>query len=380
MDNTNFAPDEVTKICDIIKCIYDRNLPLRKFTEEFMHKLKTLIYFDKSDFMFYKFDDSTGYYEMEHFIPTNWSRKEIYDYMHEHMHNDDVLPILSQPEYIAFRNSDIFSLTGRRKTDYFQQFAQEASLEISIDANIPLPSDYGIVAIIGIFRSIEKVAFSQRDLEIIKMLQPHLSERMKIDVAECECLRDRDCENGGKRNVPAEEKSFTSDWALDNIDTFGISVFDVTGNIVNSNASFSEFCEKYSGDEDNPLIKTIKKHLFAMTSKGILSIGPVPVHADEDTYMIQLTYNDMNKEYVTVAVHYTSELFSKRLAAIKHDHMLTNREFEIIWLSLKKCMTNSEISQELFISEATVKRHLYTAYQKVGVKNHKQLFQELQMI
>lgn len=46
---------------------------------------------------------------MESFRPTNWSNSEIHDYVTTYMHNDDVLPILSQPEYIAFRNSDLFS-------------------------------------------------------------------------------------------------------------------------------------------------------------------------------------------------------------------------------------------------------------------------------
>ena len=72
MNNTNFTVEEVIKIGDIIKCIYDKNLPLCKFTEDFMHKLKTLIYFDKSDFMFFKYNDFTKRYEMESFRPVNW--------------------------------------------------------------------------------------------------------------------------------------------------------------------------------------------------------------------------------------------------------------------------------------------------------------------
>ena len=80
-------------------------------------------------------------------------------HINEYMHNDDVLPILSQPEYIAFRNSDLFSLSDRRETEYFQQFASDASLEISIDANIPLPPDCDTIAILGLFRSIEKIEF-----------------------------------------------------------------------------------------------------------------------------------------------------------------------------------------------------------------------------
>ena len=100
----------------------------------------------------------------------------------------------------------------------------------------------------------------------------------------------------------------------------------------------------------------------------------------EDTYMVQLAYNDSNKDRITAAVYYTSDLFTKRLAALKLEYKLSNRDFEIIYLSLKRSLTNAEIAQELFISEATVKRHLYTVYQKIGINNQKQLFHELQMI
>lgn len=380
MENAVFTSEEVTKICNIIKCIYDRNLPFCKFTEEFFYKLKNLVYFDKSDFMFYKFDEGTGYYEMQHFRPINWSQKEIHDYENEHMHNDDVLPILAQPEYIAFRNSDIFSLTGRRKTDYFQQFANNASLEISIDANIPLSEDSDVFAIIGLFRSLEKVEFSLRDLAIIKMLQPHLSERIKRDVLEYECIQLGACEGNYRCREKKKDKGQTADAAFENIDTFGIGTFSLDGNIISSNASFSAFCKKYGEGKCNPMTQAISKYVSTMASKGLVSLGPLPLHIEDDTFMLQLNYTDARREYITAALHYTSELFSKRLTSLKHEYNLTNREFEIINLSLKKCMTNAEISQELLISEATVKRHLYTAYQKIGIRNQKQLFQELQMI
>lgn len=382
MNNINFTVEEVVKIGDIIKCIYDNTLPLCKFTEEFMHRLKTLIYFDKSDFMFFKYNNFTSRYEMESFRPVNWSNKEIHDYINEYMHNDDVLPILSQPEFIAFRNSDLFSMSCRRETEYFQQFASDASLEISIDANIPLPSDCDTIAILGLFRSIEKIEFSQRDLEIVKLLQPHLSERMKADICNGKCIGNGNCGGTGKcKNSAESTSSHYNDWELNNIDTLGICACDTNGNIISSNSSFSNFSIEYDEiDSQNPMVDAMKKCVLKLTSSEFLSMGPIPIHIEEDTYMVQLAYNDSNKDRITAAVYYTSDLFTKRLAALKVEYKLSNREFEIIYLSLKRSLTNAEIAQELFISEATVKRHLYAVYQKIGINNQKQLFHELQMI
>ena len=116
MGHTSFTIEEVKILSDIIRSIYDPSLSLSEFTEVFMAKLKSLIYFDKSDFMFFRYNLDTKKYEMESFRPVNWSTEEINSYVTTYMHNDDVLPILSQREYIAFRNSDLFSMPERRET------------------------------------------------------------------------------------------------------------------------------------------------------------------------------------------------------------------------------------------------------------------------
>ena len=118
MGNTSFTIEEVRILSDIIKCIYDPALTLSEFTEVFMAKLKSLIYFDKSDFMFFRYNNDTKKYEMESFRPVNWSTEEINNYVTTYMHNDDVLPILSQRQCIAFRNSDLFSMRERRETKF----------------------------------------------------------------------------------------------------------------------------------------------------------------------------------------------------------------------------------------------------------------------
>jgi DNA-binding NarL/FixJ family response regulator len=48
--------------------------------------------------------------------------------------------------------------------------------------------------------------------------------------------------------------------------------------------------------------------------------------------------------------------------------MLSERETEIMVLAARGC-SNNQISEELHISEATVKRHLANVYQKIGVRS-----------
>ena len=50
---------------------------------------------------------------------------------------------------------------------------------------------------------------------------------------------------------------------------------------------------------------------------------------------------------------------------------LTEREFEILKL-VAQGKSNSEIAKELFVSEKTVKNHLYSAFRKIGVRDRTQ--------
>lgn len=381
MENLLFTSDEVKIIGDIIKCIYDRDLPLCRFTEEFMRRLRTLIYFDKSDFMFFKYNKDTGKYEMESFRPVNWSHNEIQNYINTYMHNDDVLPILAQSEYIAFRNSDLFSMQDRRETCYFQEFACDANLEISIDANIPLRENSDIIAILGLFRSVEKVEFKKRDLEIIKLLQTYLSDRMTADICSDGCLGIGRCSGELKCREHGTENGGDNNWELNNIESLGLCAYNSSAELISNNASFSTFARTYSPSvADSQLTKEVTGCVRKLLDSDLCQMGPVPVQIADDTYMLQLAYNDASKNKITAALYYISDVFTRRLTALKDEYSLSNREFEVIFLSLKRSLTNAEIASELYISEATVKRHLYTVYQKIGVNNQKQLFKELQII
>ena len=131
---------------------------------------------------------------------------------------------------------------------------------------------------------------------------------------------------------------------------------------------------------DSQLTKEVTGCVRKLLNSDLCQMGPVPVHIEDDTYMLQLAYNDASKNKITAALYYISDVFTRRLTALKDEYNLSNREFEVIFLSLKRSLTNAEIAGELYISEATVKRHLYTVYQKIGVNNQKQLFKELQII
>lgn len=57
-------------------------------------------------------------------------------------------------------------------------------------------------------------------------------------------------------------------------------------------------------------------------------------------------------------------------------HGLTEREREVVSLVVEG-LSNADIASRLFVTEATVKKHLRTVYKKIKVKNRFQLVKEV---
>lgn len=67
-----------------------------------------------------------------------------------------------------------------------------------------------------------------------------------------------------------------------------------------------------------------------------------------------------------------SELAGIDLSLLEEGYGITPREREVISLVITG-QSNREITEDLFISPETVKKHIYSAYRKIGVRNRVQL-------
>ncbi|MBS6176215.1 MAG: response regulator transcription factor [Clostridiales bacterium] len=59
---------------------------------------------------------------------------------------------------------------------------------------------------------------------------------------------------------------------------------------------------------------------------------------------------------------------NEALDLVKQKYDLTKREVEIL-KEIYEGKTNTQIAEELFISESTVKAHIYNTFRKMNVKN-----------
>jgi len=359
-----FSLEEIKSINSLIEHLYDENLTLENCMDLFTNKLREQIYFDKSDFMFFRHNPHTNLYEMQSFAPINWTDGEVENYIETYMHMDDVLPILASPQEIAFRNSDIFCLAERKKTKYYREFVQTAQLEISIDANIPLPQDYNTYAILGLFRNTGKKEFTLKELEIVKMYQKHLSKVFEKKFA--------------ISSTNPNEDSFL---AFDNFESLGVCILDSELTLVSFNTTFKNFASDHSAIQDSAIGQQVRKIAEQISGSPTKSkLGPISAEINNNTFMIEVSrYTHNSTKYICI-VYPLSNLFLTSMTSLKDRYRLSNREFEILYLMLKNGMTNDEIANHLFISVATVKRHISTAYQKLGINNQKQLLSLLKII
>ena len=165
-------------------------------------------------------------------------------------------------------------MQDRRETYYFQEFACDASLEISIDANIPLRESSDIIAILGLFRSVEKVEFKKRDLDIIKLLQPYLSDRMTADICSGGCLGISRCSGELKCREHGAENNGENNWELNNIESLGLCAYNSSAELISNNASFSTFARTYSPSvADSQLTKEVTGCVRKLLNSDLCQMG-----------------------------------------------------------------------------------------------------------
>ena len=63
-----------------------------------------------------------------------------------------------------------------------------------------------------------------------------------------------------------------------------------------------------------------------------------------------------------------TRLLEDRLQKVKEEYDLTDREKELVEL-IYEGRSNAEIAEALFISESTVKTHIYNIFKKMRIKN-----------
>ena len=353
----NFEKAEIFYLNQLIADLYEEG-DKEKALNIFLDKLRGLVFFDKGNIYFYKQQGDNIIFE--NFIFLGWSNQEVDRYLNKYCAMDDTMSFISSKQPVVFRSSDIFITSEREKSQYYSELLKPTGLLCSLEGNFDLNSDE-FVGGISVHRSDLGKDFSQKEIEILKLARPHLS-----NVAKNFCKPNNEESRFHTTTVPI----------LSNLENLGICIFDFDLNILDSNLESRSFIPPehieelingikslYGKSKSNSLTNNIEKDRI----KSKISVA-------EKSYFVDLIVSPIGSKLgITVMVYDFMGIFNNIVFEQCKKHSLTKRELEVLQCMMNG-LSNHEIEKKLFISMPTVKSHLTSIYQKMGIEGKYQLF------
>lgn len=353
--------DELYYLNQIIADLYSETNKEKAF-RDFLVKLKQLVFFQKGDVYFYYLGKEN--FKFNAFIYVDWNENDLNSYLYTYGCMDDVLPIIATKQPVMFRSSDVFIKSEREKTQYYNELINPAGMQHSIEGNIYF-GDEGYVGGIGIHRSDAYSDFTQKELDIMRFVRPHLANVAK-----------EFCEAQDNKSDYFNIFPFLKD-----IQNVGICILDFDLNLVESNLDKNSFVPEQHKEELIKglviLCKSIRENIIRNNDtenrddwrvKSKVTIGDSSYFVD-----ITLSENDERPQAKFVAVLYDyAMIISNIMQDINNKYMLTARESELLQFVINGC-SNQEISEKLYISIPTVKKHLTSIYHKMGITGKSQI-------
>lgn len=360
--NSNLEQEELFSLNQIIAELYGEENK-EKALNIFLENLKKLVFFEKGDIYFYKQEKDNIIFE--DFIYVDWNEHDLDSYLHTYGSMDDVLPIVSNKQPIMFRSSDIFITNERQKTQYYCELIQPAGMQHSIEGNIYV-SDDGYIGGIGIHRSDACNDFSQKDLEILKLVRPHLSNIAKTFF-----------------EAKGEKYSYLSTMPfLSNLKDLGVCIWDFNLKLLESNLENNAFVPpKHKEELIRSVISLCKSLREIIKRKGRMfdideNRAKSKISIGDKSYFADVTFSPIGNQgkgkFIAIIYDYAG-IFENIMLDLQSKYMLTDREFEVLQYTISG-MNSQEIADKLFISIPTVKKHLTNVYRKMGIVGKGQIF------
>ena len=353
---TPISSVDFSQLNKIIEDLYnpERTLPARLVS--FLNTLPKLVYYDKAAIMFF-YRKPDGSYIRHSSFNTNWEHVKVpvqkyYDY---YCRLDDTLPIFDQPTSILFRSSDFFNHELREKTEYWKDYLEPNNCIYSLEGNLALKNNHGLIGGFCFFRGSANNNFSERDMIIVSHLQPHLSNVLKF------------------YGNTVDSTSIT--FLLENHNCIGTAMLDRSYNILKSNLTFRNMVAVEG--LGNILLRKIRTLTMDVASSNKVSLE---YKFDDKPIMIEISkvpsgFDDSKNQYCCI-IYDLSYFFNTSLHRTKEKYSLTDKEFKIIQETLNG-RSNEEIASKFYISIPTVKKHLASIYSKMDIKNQKQIIEKL---
>ena len=160
------------KINDIILQMNSEN-DILKALNTFLVDIEGLVPYEKACIYFY---DLSAPNTVQHYLGQGFSDKELKDYERYYCNIDDVVDKMMPNKEVVIKSTEAFDIDQRKETEYFIDYVTPANTKISLDTNFRwnLENREFCIGSLDLFRNEKDIDFSEREVEICRVFQPHL--------------------------------------------------------------------------------------------------------------------------------------------------------------------------------------------------------------
>ena len=160
------------KINDIILQMNSESDILKAFNR-FLLDIEGLVPYEKACIYFY---DLSASETVKDYIGQGFSEKELKDYERYYCNIDDVVAKMMPNKEVVIKSTEAFDIDKRKETEYFIDYVTPANTKISLDTNFRwnLENREFCIGSLDLFRNENDADFSEREMEICRIFQPHI--------------------------------------------------------------------------------------------------------------------------------------------------------------------------------------------------------------
>ena len=159
------------KINEIILRMNSEN-DILKALNTFLLDIERLVPYEKACIYFYDLSASDI---VKDYLGQGFSEKELIDYERYYCNIDDVV----ENKEVVIKSTEAFDINQRKETEYFIDYVTPANTKISLDTNFRwnLENRGFCIGSLDLFRNEKDIDFTEREMEICRVFQPHIELR-----------------------------------------------------------------------------------------------------------------------------------------------------------------------------------------------------------
>lgn len=348
-------PVYVQKIDGLNQIILDLYSNTSRGTDKYVHfleELQGILYFDFGNILFFM-ETKTGY-ELESFCQIGWDKYIEQIYLSTYYKEDDVFPIFAKKSPVIMRSSDMFDET-RTISTYYKSFMESAGFDRSLECNIILPTEINSYGICSLFRKIPKQDFNYEEKKLFEFLQPHLSNRARLDRIN----------EGSIHDSVGTGSNFS-----------GTLVLNQNGDIHYISETFKRMLLKHLKQSLQECIKEIVKLTESIDRfdpmRTLYKLNNMPGMIE----ILPLENKKNNTSIFYCNLYDMPGIIGACVKRLEKQYQMTSVEIKVLEYIIQ-AKSREQIEKELYISVPSVKKNITSIYRKLNINRQMELLAKL---